>query len=90
MGEERTDGGPPSGDVEWIVTVEESYRGQIGEVTAALESAGLHVERVLKTLGIVCGSGDADCRVALSHIEGVASVDADRTVRIAPPDADLQ
>ncbi|GHD09235.1 ketohydroxyglutarate aldolase [Zhihengliuella salsuginis] len=88
--EPAADAGPADGGVEWIVTVEETYREQIGDVTAALESAGLRVERVLKTLGIVCGSADGDCRVVFARVEGVASVDAQRRVRIAPPDSDLQ
>ncbi|WP_102158092.1 ketohydroxyglutarate aldolase [Zhihengliuella halotolerans] len=90
MGEEQTNEGTPPGDVEWIVTVEEKYRAQIGDVTAALESAGLRVDRVLKTLGIVCGSAGGDCRVVFASIEGVASVDAERSIRIAPPDSDVQ
>jgi len=90
VGEEQTNEGSTPGVVEWIVTVEEPYRARIGDVAAALESAGLRVERVLKTLGIVCGRAGGDCRVVFARVEGVASVDVERAVRIAPPDSDVQ
>ncbi|MBG6084055.1 hypothetical protein [Zhihengliuella flava] len=77
-------------DLEWVVTVDEAYVGRIGDVTAQLESAGLRVERVMKRLGIVCGAADGECRAALEHVTGVASVEVQRRVRLAPPDSSLQ
>ncbi|GAB3676935.1 hypothetical protein GCM10027591_17810 [Zhihengliuella somnathii] len=76
--------------VEWIVTLREDYLEQIGDVTAELESAGLRVERVLKRLGVVCGAADDRCRAALEHVDGVASVEVQRRVRLSPPDSTLQ
>ncbi|GAA3702175.1 hypothetical protein GCM10022377_14780 [Zhihengliuella alba] len=80
----------PERVVEWVVSVDDAHVARVEDVVAALEDAGLKVERVLVTLGIVCGRADEACRDALQHVMGVASVAPAQTIRVDPPDAPIQ
>lgn len=72
------------------VTVGDDHRGSLDGVVASLRASGLQVDRVLGTLGIVTGSAPDDALDALRGVEGVASVDAQLTHRLPPPDAPVQ
>ena len=79
---------PPT--VGYIVTVQSQYLGRVQEVTELLESAGMHVERVLGTLGQIIGRAEEDKRPTLAGVEGVQSVDPQRQFRIPPPESEIQ
>jgi hypothetical protein len=72
------------------VTVGDEHRESLEGVVERLRAAGLEVERVLGTLGIVTGSAPAEALDALRGVEGVASVDQQLTHRLPPPDAPVQ
>ncbi|WP_116453660.1 ketohydroxyglutarate aldolase [Blastococcus litoris] len=72
------------------VTVGDDHRDSLDGVVENLRASGLQVDQVLGTLGIVTGSAPDDALDALRGVEGVASVDAQLTHRLPPPDAPVQ
>lgn len=73
-----------------IVTVRSDQLAQIDDVTQKLQAAGMVIDNVLKTLGQVTGHASPDAVEGLRKVEQVESVSAQRVVRIAPPDAEIQ
>lgn len=72
------------------ISVADDAIDRIDEVVAALESGGLHVEQVLRPIGVITGSVDGGQLHALGGVAGVAAVEPQRTVRLPPPDSDVQ
>ncbi|WP_120003032.1 hypothetical protein [Nesterenkonia muleiensis] len=86
---------------EWIVTVDDQDLHRLDEIVAELESAGLEVIRVLRSLGQVTGRTQTKDAVGgsaaedsapepLAAVSGVVSVDAVQQYSIKPPDAEVQ
>lgn len=73
-----------------IVTLRADRLAQIDDATEKLQAAGMIIENVLKTLGQVTGRVDPESVEVLRRVEQVESVSAQRTMRIAPPDSDIQ
>lgn len=73
-----------------IVTVADSHAGDIEELAGRLRLAGMHVQGVLGRLGVITGSVELAQLDAIEAVPGVAAVEQQATVRIAPPDADVQ
>ncbi|ATB49494.1 hypothetical protein [Corallococcus macrosporus] len=59
------------------------------DVIARLQAAGLEIEQVLEESGVVLGSAEPDRLPSLSAVRG-ATVEAQRSVRLSPPDSDIQ
>ena len=76
--------------VNLIISVDEDHLDKISSVVKNLQSAGLYVEQLMENLGIITGSCDSSNVQALSQVEGVSSVETERTYQIAPPDSDIQ
>jgi hypothetical protein len=72
------------------VSVADDAIGRIDEVVAALENGGMHVEQVLRPIGVITGSADTQRVQALSSVAGVAAVEPQRTVQLPAPDSDVQ
>jgi hypothetical protein len=72
------------------ISVTDDAIDRIDEVVAALEGGGMHVDQVLRPIGVITGSADTQRVQALSAVSGVASVEPQRTVRLPPPDSDVQ
>ena len=53
------------------------------DVVDDLRAAGLHVERVLQRLGVVCGTAPADGLERLARVAGVTAVERDHGVSTA-------
>ena len=81
---------PDSVSHTYIVTVTSTYTAQMEQVVSSLESSGLHVNKVLNTLGQVIGHGTEQLRGQLEQIEGVQSVDEDKVYRLPSPKDPLQ
>lgn len=64
--------------------------GDVGDIAAALQGAGLRLDRVLPGTGVITGAADAAALPALAAVDGVAAVEAARDVSIPPPDAPIQ
>lgn len=58
-----------------VVGVAESHRGRMAEVAAALEAAGLTVQRRLATLGHITGYVARERLADLERVTGVAYVE---------------
>jgi hypothetical protein len=77
-------------EIQVTVTIDADHLGRINEVVRQLRAAGMLVDQVLSTLGIVTGSVSSDQLTSLEAIPGVASVEEETSFQIAPPDADVQ
>ena len=73
-----------------LITVDEGHLVDIDAVAEGLRAAGMTVERVLGTIGVITGLASSECRPALEHVPGVMAVEADQKYQIPPPDADVQ
>ncbi|MFP2924585.1 hypothetical protein ACLESO_05090 [Pyxidicoccus sp. 3LG] len=71
------------------VLVEVTPPERMEDVVARLRAAGLDVEQVLEETGVVLGSAAPDRLPALRAVQG-ATVEAQRTFQLAPPDSDVQ
>jgi hypothetical protein len=74
-------------DTRLVVTVDPSDIGRIKKVARELGRAGMSVDQVLATTGIITGSAPDALRPLLARIPGVTAVDLD-SVDTAPPDGD--
>jgi hypothetical protein len=72
------------------ISVADDAIDRIDEVVTALESGGMHVEQVLRPIGVITGSVDTQRVHALGNVAGVAAVEPQRTVQLPPPDSDVQ
>lgn len=72
------------------VTIDDDHVSRANEVADQLRAAGMTVEQVLGTVGIITGSADAGQRASLEAVPGVAAVEEETTFQIAPPDAEIQ
>ncbi|MDJ0349107.1 hypothetical protein [Cryobacterium sp. PH29-G1] len=72
------------------IVVDDSHTAGIVDVAARLRAAGMSVENVLDTVGIITGSVSEQQLGALGRVEGVESVDRDRQVHLPPPEDDVQ
>ena len=59
----------------------------IHEVADDLKAAGLTVDQVLTSIGIVTGSAEPEAAERLQKVRGVADVSPDHPVDIGPPGA---
>ena len=72
------------------VTIDDDHLARADEVADQLRAAGMTVEQVLGTVGIITGSVGPDQRASLEAVPGVAAVEDETTFQIAPPDAEVQ
>ncbi|MET0190870.1 MAG: hypothetical protein ABW212_17850 [Pseudonocardia sediminis] len=72
------------------ISVADGHVDRIDEVVARLEAAGVQVEKVLRAVGVITGSCEESGMQALGVLDGVGSVEKDRTVQLPPPDSDVQ
>lgn len=72
------------------VSVADDHLDLIDDVVGRLETAGMHVEQVLRPVGVITGSVGPGAREALSGLAGVAAVESAHGVQLPPPDAEIQ
>jgi hypothetical protein len=72
------------------VSVADDAIGRIDEVVTALENGGMHIDQVLRPIGVITGSVETGHVHALGSVAGVAAVEPQRTIQLPPPDADVQ
>ena len=72
------------------VAVADDHLDRFAEVVRRMERAGLKVDQQLEQVGVVSGSIDPAKLAELDRVDGVATVERSREIRIAPPDSDIQ
>jgi hypothetical protein len=72
------------------VQVDDEHVARLDGVADELRAAGMDVEQVLATIGIILGSVPSERRAALDAVRGVASIENEHTLRIPPSDSDIQ
>ncbi|MGB5952945.1 MAG: hypothetical protein WBG57_10610 [Ornithinimicrobium sp.] len=74
-----------------IVSVDVQHQQHITEVRDGLVSRGVVVEHVMAELGMITAMVPDEAHVAAAQqVEGVVSVEQDRTYRLPPPESPLQ
>lgn len=63
------------------VLISDEYLDRIWEVVSAVQTAGMTVEQILTTLGVITGACDAETMATLAQIEGVAAVELQHEYR---------
>jgi hypothetical protein len=72
------------------VTVTDDQLTNIDELVDRLRAAGMQVDQVLPTVGVITGSVTKSQRTSIERVAGVAAVEDETTFQIAPPDAEIQ
>jgi hypothetical protein len=70
-----------------VVTV--SGDRPIREVAKDLAKAGLEVDQILESIGVVTGRANPSAVARLRRVSGVADVSSDNPVDIGPPDSEV-
>ncbi|HEV2783227.1 MAG TPA: hypothetical protein VGX25_27910 [Actinophytocola sp.] len=73
-----------------VVSVADDHLDSFAEVVTDLRRAGLRVDDVLATVGMVTGTIAADSVEALDAVPGVAEVECQHAHRLPPPESDVQ
>lgn len=72
------------------VTVRDDQLPHINELADRLRAAGMQVDQVFQTIGVITGSVTRLQRVLIETMPGVAAVEDQTSVQLPPPDADVQ
>lgn len=73
-----------------VVSVDDAHLDHLDQVVQDLRAAGLQVRDTLGGLGTVIGSVPAAQLSSLWSVDGVDSVERERSYGLPPPDADVQ
>jgi hypothetical protein len=77
-------------NIEVVITVADDHLGNIKRLVAQLEGKGLKVSTTMENLGIISGTVAHADLPQLRNLKGVSAVESNTTVKLAPPDADIQ
>jgi hypothetical protein len=72
------------------VQVDDDHVARLDGVADQLRAAGMKVEQVLRTIGIITGSVPSERRAGLDSVPGVASIESEHTFQLPSPDSDVQ
>jgi hypothetical protein len=77
-------------EVNVIVSVDDLHLPDILEVAQALRKAGVKVEQIMDTVGVITGSCNPQTVSNLAQIDGVAAVEEEQGYQLPPPDSEIQ
>ena len=77
-------------ETEVIVTLNEDHLSRIKEVAEQLSAMGLRDINTLESIGVITGRVSSDLLDKLQGIPGVCAIESSGSVRIAPPESDIQ
>jgi hypothetical protein len=77
-------------DVKLSVSVDDTHLECFSDVVRACTDAGMDVEHQMETVGVISGKIDETKLESLRRVGGVAAVEPERTVGIAPPESEVQ
>ncbi len=72
------------------VTVTDSHAAALEQLAQRLARAGMQVDEVLAAAGVITGSLPDDRREEIAALDGVAAVEEQLPIQLAPPGADVQ
>jgi hypothetical protein len=72
------------------VAIDDAHLSTIQTVAEQLHAAGMAIQQVLPTVGVITGSIDSEQVDRLSQVEGVARVEREQTFQLRPPESDIQ
>jgi hypothetical protein len=72
------------------VAIDDANLTRFDAVVRQARRAGLRTNQVLKEIGVVTGSIEADKLPALRKVKGIASVEINRDIQLPPPESDTQ
>ncbi|MBF8278222.1 MAG: hypothetical protein HW390_3295 [Candidatus Brocadiaceae bacterium] len=75
---------------EIIVTVDSKYIGKVHEIAKQCRSAGMKVDQVLESTGIITGQADQAVPAKLARMKTILSVEESGEIELAPPDSEIQ
>ncbi|HEX6361151.1 hypothetical protein [Actinophytocola sp.] len=73
-----------------VISVADDQVDDMASVVEALRHAGLRVDEVLESVGVVTGTVEGDVLGSLSAVPGVAEVEQSREFQLPPPDSTVQ
>jgi hypothetical protein len=77
-------------DEQVVISVADDQVEDMSGVVDALRDAGLRVQEVLDSAGIVTGTVDGEALATLSTVPGVVDVERSRVYQVPPPDSPVQ
>jgi len=76
--------------VNLTVSVDDAHLDRFSEVVERVKKAGLKVDQKMANLGMVTGSIDSEKVGLLRKVKGVAEIEEQRDIQIAPPESPVQ
>ncbi|GGS55871.1 MULTISPECIES: ketohydroxyglutarate aldolase [Actinokineospora] len=73
-----------------LVVLADSGLARLPEVVAGLEAAGLRVDEVLDSVGVISGAVAVDAVSALAEVDGVEAIEPITTFQLPEPGSDVQ
>jgi hypothetical protein len=73
-----------------VVSIADDHLDDLTEVVADLRKVGLRVTEVMDAVGMITGTVPKSALDELECVPGVAEVERQRSVNVAPPEEDVQ
>jgi hypothetical protein len=72
------------------VTVQDEHLADIDQLAERLRCAGMHIEQIMRPIGIITGSVAPAQRHSITTMPGVAAIEDEMTCQLPPPDSEVQ
>lgn len=69
--------------MKFIVSVDDAHLSDISSVAKELREAGVEIEDIMDTIGVIIVSCDTESAGILSHINGVTAVEEERDYQLS-------
>ncbi len=77
-------------EVEVIITLNEQHGSQLTEIAEQLAAKGLKDIQTLGSIGTIAGKCETNLLKKLQTLTGVEAVEVSGTMKIVPPDSEIQ
>ena len=77
-------------EVEVFITLDEHHASQFTEIAEQLAAKGLKDIQILGNIGTIAGKCERNLLKKLQTLTGVESLEVSGTMKIAPPDSEIQ
>ena len=72
------------------VTIADDQIADIDAAAQRLREAGMEIDQVLGSVGVITGSVPASARSRIEAVPGVAAVEDETSFQLPPPDSEVQ